>query len=79
MKFLVFYGKKIYLNDLNSWLSSSIKNKKNFTVIKSKKIIGNDNSSFYLNNNKIKKKLGIKINTAQLKKECIKLSKKLIV
>ena len=31
--------------------------------------------SFYLNNSKIKKKININISIAQLKKECIRLSK----
>ena len=35
------------------------------------------NQSFYLNNSKLKKKIDMNINITQLKKECIKLSKKL--
>ena len=66
-------GKKVYLKVLNNWLLNSIKNKKKLKIIKLK----NDKKkeSFYLNNSKIKKKINININIAQLKKECIKLSK----
>ena len=68
-------GRKVYLKDLNSWLLNSIKNKKKLKIIKLKKI--KKNQSFYLNNSKLKKKIDVNINIAQLKKECISLSKKL--
>ena len=73
--FNVSMGKKVYLKELNSWLLNSIKDKKKYKIIR----INNNkkNQSFYLNNSKLKKKIDIKINTTQLKKECIKLSKKL--
>ncbi len=73
--FNVSMGKKVYLKELNNWLLNSIKNKKKYKVIK----LNNNkkNQSFYLNNSKLKKKIDININIAQLKKECIKLSKKL--
>ena len=73
--FNVSMGKKVYLKELNSWLLNSIKNKKKYKIIKLKN--NEKNQSFYLNNSKLKKKIDIKINTIQLKKECIKLSKKL--
>ena len=68
-------GKKVYLKELNNWLLSSIKNKKKFRIIKIKN--NKKKQSFYLNNSKIKKKIKIEINIDQLKKECIKLSKKI--
>ena len=68
-------GKKVYLKELNNWLLSSIKNKRKFRIIKIKN--NKKKQSFYLNNSKIKKKIKIDINIAQLKKECIKLSKKI--
>ena len=68
-------GKKVYLRDLNNWLLNSLRNKKKLKIIKLKK--DKKNQSFYLNNSKIRKKIDFKINIAQLKKECISLSKKL--
>ena len=68
-------GRKVYLKELNHWLLSSIKNKKKLRIIKIKK--DKKKQSFYLNNSKIKKKIKININIAQLKKECIKLGRKL--
>ncbi len=71
----VSIGKKIYLKDINSWLLFYFKNKNSLKNIDLPK---KDNSaSFYLNNSKIKKKIKIKIDITQLKKECLKLSKKL--
>ena len=66
-------GKKVYLKVLNNWLLNSIKSKKKLKIIKLK----NDHKkeSFYLNNSKIKKKININISVAQLKNECIRLSK----
>ena len=73
--FNVSMGKKVYLKELNNWLLDSIKNKKKYKIIK----LNNNkkNQSFYLNNSKLKKKIDMNINITQLKKECIKLSKKL--
>ena len=68
-------GRKVYLKDINNWLLNSIKNKKKFKIIKLKN--NEKNQSFYLNNSKLKKRIGLKINIKQLRKECIKLSKKL--
>ena len=73
--FNVSMGKKVYLRELNNWLLNSIKNKKKYKIIKLKK--NKKNQSFYLNNSKLKKKIDVNINMIQLKKECIKLSKKL--
>ncbi len=68
-------GKRVYLKDLNNWLLTSNKNKKKLKIIKLKN--NEKNQSFYLNNSKLKKKIDLKININQLRKECIKLSKKL--
>ncbi len=68
-------GKKIYLRELNNWLLHEVKRKKKFKIIKLKN--NEEKGSFYLNNSKLKKKIDLKIDIAQLKKECIKISKKL--
>ena len=75
MEFIIFLWEKSLLKRLNNWLLSSIKNKKKLKIIKLKN--NEKNQSFYLNNSKIKKKIKININITQLRKECIKLSKKL--
>jgi len=66
-------GKKVYLEVLNNWLLNSNKSKKKLKIIKLKN--NKKKESFYLNNSKIKKKININISIAQLKKECIRLSK----
>ena len=65
-------GRKIYLNQIISWLNKY--NKKQFKVINynSKK-----NENFYLNNNKLKSKIKVKNSLFELKKDCLDLSKKL--
>ena len=65
-------GRKIYLNQIISWLNKY--NKKLFKIINfnSKK-----NENFYLNNNKLKSKIKIKNSLFELKKDCLDLSKKL--
>ena len=66
-------GKKVYLEELNNWLLNSNKSKKKLKIIRLKDNMKKE--SFYLNNSKIKKKININISIAQLKKECIRLSK----
>ncbi len=73
--FNISIGKKVFLRELNNWLLSSIKNKKKFKIIKIKD--HKKKQSFYLNNSKIKKKINIKITISNLKKECIRLSKRI--
>jgi len=73
--FNISMGKKVYLKDLNNWLLNSLKNKKKLKIIKLKK--DKKNSSFYLNNSKIRRKIDFNIKITQLKKECISVSKKL--
>ena len=75
--FNISIGKKIFLNEINSWLLFHYKNVKELNLVKLP--IFYNQKSFFLNNNKIKKKLGIKISKLKLKKECIKLSKKLFL
>ena len=73
--FNVSIGKKVYLNEFNSWLLRYYKDKKSLkkVIIYPKK----QSESFYLNNSKLKKKINLKISIQDLKKECFKLSKKL--
>ncbi len=73
--FNISIGKKIYLRELNNWLLSAIKNKEKFRIIKIKDHL--KKQSFYLNNSKIKKKINMDINITQLKKECIRLSRRI--
>ena len=68
--FNVSIGKKIYLNDIVSWLNTF--NKKKF--IKKNMTIKED--SFFLNNRKIMSKLKIKNSISELKNYCIEISKK---
>ena len=66
----VSIGRKVNTNSLISWLNHY--NKKKCRV---KNVKGNQ-QSFYLNNNKIMKKIGIKNSISDLKNYCLKLSKK---
>ena len=66
----VSIGRKINTNSLVSWLNYY--NKKKCRI----KNIKGDQQSFYLNNNKIMKKIGIKNSISDLKNYCLKLSKK---
>jgi len=70
-------GKKIFLNEINNWLLFHYKNKSQLNRTKLPKFY--NQKSFFLNNNKIKKKLNIKISDINLKKECIKLSKQIFL
>jgi len=69
----VSLGKKVYLNQLVQWLN--IYNNKKITKLNRKK--GFNNDSFTLNNKKLMKKLKIKNSLAELKKDCIRVSRKL--
>lgn len=73
----VSLGRKVYLKEINKWLLFHLKNKnllKSITLPQSDKI-----ESFYLNNSKLKKSIKVKIDINYLKKECLKLSKKLFL
>ncbi len=68
--FNVSIGKKIYLNEIIKWLNKFNKNK---FWVKNKK--GKDDC-FFLNNKKLMSKIKINNSQAELKKYCIKISKK---
>ena len=73
--FNVSIGKKVYLNDVINWL-----NYYNSRDIKLQKPLNNYNKDcFYLNNKKLEKKIGFKINTSDLKKDCMEISKKYFI
>ena len=69
----VSIGKKIYLSEIIDWLNKY--NKKRLKIIKYK---FSKNQSFYLNNKKLMSKIKIRNELSELKKECFKLSKKLL-
>ncbi len=73
--FNVSIGKKIFLNDLNSWIIRYYKDKKFLKKIKSP--YQNIDDTFYLNNSKLRKRIKINIKIEDLKNECFRLSKKL--
>ncbi len=66
-------GRKVYLNKLVGWLNTY--NNKKTTKLNLKK--GFNDDSFTLNNQKLMKKLKIKNSLAELKKDCITISRKL--
>ena len=68
----VSIGKKIYLNQIISWLNKY--NKKPLKVVKYKFV---RNQNFYLNNKKLMSKIKIKNELYELKNECFNLSKKM--
>ena len=72
-------GRKIYLKDIISWLL--VYNKKKLIYKKIDKFSKKNNvyKSFYLNNNKLKKKININFKINDLKKECFKISKKMFI
>ena len=70
---------EIYLNEINNWLASQINFELKYVDFNS---IGNYNRvkkdySFTLNSSKLQKKLKISIKKIDLKKDCIKFSKKI--
>ena len=67
----VSIGQKVYLNDLISWL-----NKFNKKKLKLRKNINFKNESFYLNNKKLMSKIKIQNSLDELKRFCLKYSKK---
>ena len=72
-------GRRIYLKDIISWLL--VYNKKKLIYKKIDKFRKKNNvyKSFYLNNNKLKKKININFKINDLKKECFKISKKMFI
>tara|TARA_Y100000816_G_C26007776_1_gene526767 strand:- start:8 stop:838 length:831 start_codon:yes stop_codon:yes gene_type:complete len=69
----VSIGKKIFLNKLILWLNYYNPN----TVRVKKQLKKFNKDCFYLNNNRLKKKIDIKIQLNDLEKYCKKLSKKI--
>tara|TARA_B110000208_G_scaffold31249_1_gene41095 strand:- start:128 stop:952 length:825 start_codon:yes stop_codon:yes gene_type:complete len=69
--FNVSLGKKIYINQLITWLN--FYNSKKIKIINPKNSFNND--SFTLNNKKLMHKIKIKNDVAELKNECLKISK----
>ena len=68
--FNVSIGKKVYLNEIISWLNKFNKQK---IVVKSRNI---KNDCFFLNNKKLMSKIKINNSLSELKKYCFKISKK---
>ena len=66
-------GRKVYLNKLVEWLNTY--NNKKTIKLNLKRCFNND--SFTLNNQKLMKKLRIKNSLAELKKDCITISRRL--
>ena len=69
--FNVSLGKKIYLNQLITWLN--FYNSMKIKIINPKNSFNND--SFTLNNKKLMQEIKIKNNTLELKNECLRISK----
>jgi dTDP-4-dehydrorhamnose reductase len=69
--FNVSLGKKIYLNQLVTWLN--FYNPTKIMIIRPKNSFNND--SFTLNNKKLMHKIKIKNNALELQSECLKISK----
>ena len=75
--FNVSMGKKVFLNDLVGWLNHY--NTSKIIVIDVPKLNSRqfNKDIFYLNNNKLIKTIKIKFDLNDLKKECLRISKKL--
>jgi hypothetical protein len=69
--FNVSLGKKIYINQLITWLN--FYNPREINIINPKNSFNND--SFTLNNKKLMQKIKIKNNALELKNECLRISK----
>ena len=69
--FNVSLGKKIYLNQLITWLN--FYNSMKIKIINPKNSFNND--SFTLNNKKLMREIKIKNNTLEFKNECLRISK----
>ena len=73
--FNVSLGKKIYINQLITWLN--FYNSKKIKIINPKNSFNND--SFTLNNKKLMHKIKIKNDVIELKNECLRISKSFFV
>ena len=68
--FNVSIGRKIFLNDVVSWLNKF--NAEKLVIVKN----NSKSDSFYLNNQKLMSKIKIKNSISDLKKYCFRISKK---
>ena len=73
--FNVSLGKKIYLNQLITWLN--FYNSTKIKIINPKNSFNND--SFTLNNKKLMQKIKIRNNVSELKNECLRISKNFFI
>ncbi len=75
--FNVSIGKKVYLNKIVGWLNYYNRNKVKIMELTKTQIKILNRESFFLNNDKLIKSINIKIRLIDLKKECLRISKKL--
>ena len=73
--FNVSLGKKIYINQLITWLNFYNPNKTK--IINAKNSFNNDN--FTLNNNKLMRMIKVKNDVTDLKNECLRISKSFFI
>jgi len=71
----VSLGRKVYLKNIVKWLNYY--NTKSFNYISEDK--GMNNDSFTLNNDKLKKIINYKISISNLRRDCLKISKKIFI
>ena len=70
-------GRKVYLNTLVRWLNYYNSNKVIILNMPKNRIKGFNKDTFYLNNDKLLKSINIKFDLNDLKKECLRISKKI--
>ena len=73
--FNISLSKKVYINQLITWLN--FYNSKKIMIIKKKNSFNNDN--FTLNNMKLMNKIQISNNLSDLKNDCLSISKKIFI
>ena len=72
----VSLGKKVLLSNIVNWLLKYNKDKLKYIKFKIRERNKLENKSFYLNNDKLRKKINVIFNLEELKKYCFMLSKK---
>ena len=75
--FNVSLGRKVYLTNIINWLNFYNPNKRLIKKLANSSDKKYNKDSFYLNNHKLLKAVKIDINLNDLKKECLRISKKL--
>ena len=75
--FNISIGKKVFLNQLSSWLNFYNKNQNKLLKVPFKKNKSLNQDAFYLNNSKLLKKINIKLGLTDIRKSSIKISKKI--